>query len=97
VTFALLARVRPNAIAGLRILAWTQAAPALPLITSRHTPVRVLYEIRRALDAVMADPVLQTIRQTLLLERFEVLTWRDYDMMMTFEQAAIAQGYPVLR
>jgi ABC-type phosphate/phosphonate transport system substrate-binding protein len=97
VTFALLARVRPGAVAGLRILAWTQAAPALPLITSRHTPVRVLYEIRRALDTVMADPVLQTIRQTLLLKRFEVLTWRDYATIIALEQAAIARGYPVLR
>jgi ABC-type phosphate/phosphonate transport system substrate-binding protein len=97
VTFALLARVRPEAIAGLRILAWTQAAPALPFITSRYTPERVLHEIRRALDAVVTDPVLQTMRQTLLLERFEVLTWRDYATMIALERAAIAQGYPELR
>lgn len=97
VTFALLARWRPEAVAGLRILKRTQAAPALPLITSRHTPARVVHELRRALDAVMADPVLQTIRQTLLLERFEVRGWRDYATIIAIEQAAIAGGYPVLR
>ena len=89
--------MRPEAVSGLRILAWTQAAPALPIITNRHTSMRVLHEIRRALDAVMGDPALQTIRQTLLLERFEVLTWRDYAAIIAIEQAAIEGGYPVLR
>ena len=97
VTFALLARWRPEAVSGLRILAWTQAAPALPIITNRHTSMHVLHEIRRALDAVMGDPALQTIRQMLLLERFEVLTWRDYAAIIAIEQAAIEGGYPVLR
>ncbi len=83
VTWALLARVRPDVIAGLRVLAVTASTPSLPMITALATPAETLSRLRAALAAVAHDPGLQPVRDALLLDRFEPAERADYDEIET--------------
>ena len=78
VTWALLGRVRPAAVAGLRVLGWSAASPGLPLITAMGGDVAGL---RAALEAVAVDPGLAWAREALLLEGFSVLPADAYDVI----------------
>jgi len=97
VTLALLRRVRPSLAAGLRVLAWTQATPGLPLVTSAGMPDAGVAALRAALAAVLADPGLLPARTALLIEGFEVLDEAVYERVAEIEQEALALSYPVLR
>jgi len=78
VTFALLGRHRPESVAGVRLLAFSQAAPALPFVTRPGGPVAAL---RRALRRVVADPALADTRAALLLDDVVVLDADAYAVM----------------
>ena len=93
VTWALLRRHEPAAVAGLRVLGHTPSAPGLPLIAGPAAPVLA---IRRALGETMADPSLAAARDALLLTGCEVLPDSAYDAILTMERAAGALGYPRL-
>ena len=97
VTWALLARVRPSAVAGLRVLDWTQTTPGLPLVTSNAMPDAAVALLRAALDAVLRDPALQPARQALLIETFEWLDEAVYDQVTEIEQQAVRLSYPELQ
>ena len=90
VTWALLSRHEPEAVAGLRVLGHTASAPGLPLIAGPTAPVAA---IRAALAEVMADPRLADARDALLLEGCEVLPDADYDAILAMEREAGARGY----
>lgn len=97
VTWALVARSRPDLTRGLRALAWTSESPGLPLITAGHTDDATLAALQDALDDVAADPGLAEVRQALLLDGFSRLRGPHYHAVLHLEQRAIELGYPVLR
>jgi ABC-type phosphate/phosphonate transport system substrate-binding protein len=97
VTWAHLQRVRPAAVAGLRVLAWSAATPSLPLITSAGTGAEHCDALARALNDVAADRTLAPVLSALLIDGFETLPLRDYDAVVALEELAVGLGYPVLQ
>jgi ABC-type phosphate/phosphonate transport system substrate-binding protein len=96
VSWAHLLRLRPRATQGLRVLAWTMAAPGLPLITSAATDGAQMAALRRALAAAARDPALAPARAQLQLEGFETLAECAYDAIGALERGAVERGYPIL-
>ncbi len=88
VTFGLLQRHAPAAVAGLRVLAETAPAPALPFITHADAPPSELAALREALDQP-ADG--------LALCGVSVLWDGAYDDLRVLAAAAARQGYAALR
>ncbi len=97
VTWALLRRVRPDAAAGLRVLAWTAAGPGLPLITSPRTRAVTRQALARALDDVAADPAMAPVLRALLIDGFEAVPLPAYDAVLALQRLAVDRGYAVLR
>ncbi|MDX1575674.1 MAG: PhnD/SsuA/transferrin family substrate-binding protein [Kiloniellales bacterium] len=94
VTYALTARGEPAAVDGLRVLAWSAPAPALPYITRAAIGEDALAALRQGLAAAAADPDLAGARRALALKGFEVLPLEAYAAIDDMERAAIALGYP---
>jgi ABC-type phosphate/phosphonate transport system substrate-binding protein len=97
VTWAQLQRLRPAAVAGLRVLAWTAASPGLPLITSVRTSPETRDKLAQALDDVAADAALAPVLDALLIDGFEQLPLRAYDSVLDLERLACRFGYNILR
>jgi len=96
VTWAHLQRLRPRTTNCLRILSWTMSAPGLPLIAAATMDAEVITALRQALAEIARDPKLVDVRETLLLDAFEVLVEGAYEAILALERDAIAQGYPIL-
>ena len=79
VTFALLERHAPDRVAGLGFKGWTPAAPGLPYITGAGTGPAELARLRDGLDRALEAPDLASVRDSLFIERCEVLADSDYD------------------
>lgn len=94
VTLALTARGEPAAVAGLRVLAWSAPAPALPYVTRGDAGEEELAALREALLQAAADPDLAAARGALLLSGFEVLPLAAYHAIGEMERSAIVLGYP---
>jgi len=92
VTYGFCAIYRPEAIAGLRILAQTPASPAIPFITSSATPPETAAALARALSSPAMAEALAGLRI------MEVVPPRPeaYEMVLAMEQEAAARGYPTL-
>jgi len=97
VTFAHLRRLRPALTAQLRVLDWTERTPGLPLITARATDALTLDALVRALDEVAQDPALAEVRQSLLLDGFNVLPLSQYRVTLDLEERALQHGYAALQ
>jgi ABC-type phosphate/phosphonate transport system substrate-binding protein len=93
VTHALLTRNRPAAVAGLRVLGRTVAAPGLPYVTRADADDALVQRLRTALFAALADPALAAARETLLIAGAEVLPEDGYRRILEIEKAAQARGY----
>lgn len=87
VTHALLARFRPSALAGTRILAKTASAPALPWVTRREASDSDVERLRAGLLAAMTDPELAAVRAELLLGGAIVLSSDAYDVIREMERS----------
>lgn len=72
VTWALLARERPGALAGVRVVGRTPSAPALPLVTWRGHSADTLLGIRHAVATALADPKTARARSRLLLRNIDL-------------------------
>jgi len=96
VTHGLLARHRPQALEGTRVLCRTASAPALPFVTRAGADADLLRRLRGGLDRALADPDLAEARDALLLEGATVLPLAAYDRIDDMEKAAHAAGYPVI-
>lgn len=96
VTFALLRRYRPQATAGLRVLAGSRRAPALPYITRAEHGPALLARLRAGLQTALTDPELREVRATLLIGGFEFLPVTAYEYLRTQERRARALAYPTL-
>ena len=68
VSFALLARGRPELMEHVAVIAESPASPSLPFIASGRLPARTIATIRECLFAALADPALTEARATLGLE-----------------------------
>lgn len=93
VTHALVARYRPEALAGTRILARTAAAPGLPYITRGDADDDLLQRLRDGLIEVFADPDLAAARDALLLRDAVLLPADAYQRIIDLENDAIGRGY----
>ncbi len=96
VSFALIAAVAPQEVAGIQVLGMTEPAPNLPFITALGTKPDVVARLRDGLREAMEDPHLASARSALLIAGVEVLPLEAYDRILTMEKAAIAAGYAVL-
>jgi ABC-type phosphate/phosphonate transport system substrate-binding protein len=94
VTHGLLARHRPRALEGTRVLCRTASAPALPYVTRAGADTDLLRRLRAGLERGLADPDLDGARAALLLEGAAVLPLAAYDRIDELEAVAIAAGYP---
>jgi ABC-type phosphate/phosphonate transport system substrate-binding protein len=96
VTHGLLARHRPQALAGTRVLCRTASAPGLPYVTRAGADADLLRRLRGGLKHAFADPQLREVRDALLLEGAAVLSLAAYDRIHDLENAAVAAGYPAI-
>ena len=94
VTWHLFARTQPELTGRLRVLAVSASAPALPYIARRDLPEADLKRLRAGLERACADPALEEVRATLLLESVVVRPLSDYDRILDLEAEAVAAGYP---
>jgi ABC-type phosphate/phosphonate transport system substrate-binding protein len=93
VLHALLMMHRPAALAGARILAVTEPAPAPPLVTSAMTSPERVARIQDALVAAMADPESAEPRAALLIAGVAVPSLAAYRRIVEIEAEALRHGY----
>lgn len=93
VTFALLRRYRPVAVEGLRVLARTRRAPALPYVTRADAPRGLVQRLRAGLFAAFADPAVDAAREALFLQDVTVLPDDAYDRILRMERRVRSLGY----
>lgn len=96
VTHALLARYRPSALAGTRVLTTTRSAPGLPYVTRAGVNADLLGRLRDGIHAAFADTQLADTREALLLSGVQVLDQEAYRCIDAMEHAARAAGYAEL-
>jgi ABC-type phosphate/phosphonate transport system substrate-binding protein len=94
VTHGLLARHRPQALAGTRVLCRTASAPGLPYVTRAGADADLLRRLRGGLERALADAQSAEVRGALLLAAAVVLPVAAYDRIGDMENAAVAAGYP---
>jgi ABC-type phosphate/phosphonate transport system substrate-binding protein len=92
VTWGQARRFHPEALDGLRVLAETESTPALPFVTAAATDDATVAALRSALRQALRDGA----GAGLCLTGVQVLQREDYEPIMALEQAALAQGYPLL-
>jgi ABC-type phosphate/phosphonate transport system substrate-binding protein len=93
ITYALLARHRPNALEGTRIIGQTEAAPACPYVAQVNATSDVISRLRGSLRAAAEDPALANARSELLLIGFQVLDAHEYDQIGRVEEEAKRRGF----
>lgn len=93
VTHALMAKYRPDALAGTRVLGATEHAPGLPFVTRAGVDEDYLRCLRDGLNEAFADPRLADVRDTLMLTGVQVLDYDAYQRIDDMEDSAHAAGY----
>jgi ABC-type phosphate/phosphonate transport system substrate-binding protein len=96
VTFGLVARHRPDLVAGVRIIGETAPSPSLPFVARGSASPADMALLREALANALADPSLVEAKRALGLLRVEPATSADYEIVARYEREAAAMGYPVL-
>ena len=86
ITWAHLQTHRPDLTRPLKILAWTQQTPGLPLITSTQTPAATRVALLAALTEITIAPDLAPTRTALRLTGFVQLPSNAYDIIKTLDQ-----------
>jgi ABC-type phosphate/phosphonate transport system substrate-binding protein len=97
VSHALLARHRPAALGGTRVLCRSAAAPAPPFVTRAAAGEALIERLRAALCRACAEPALAALRQALLLDGVAILPPSAYRRIPAFARLAARHGYPALR
>ncbi|WP_211187401.1 phosphate/phosphite/phosphonate ABC transporter substrate-binding protein [Neoroseomonas marina] len=95
-TYSFHADVRPEAVAGLRVLAETVPSPAIPFVTSAATDTATQSALREALHEVSVAPRHAALRHTLRLRAIVPPEGSDYAILARYEAEAAAMGYPRL-
>ncbi len=96
VTYALVARHRPSALFGTRVIAASASAPALPYVAAVGTDPRILERIQAGLRAALTDRTSEAARAALLIAGVEFLPLAAYGVIRAQERAAAELGYPEL-
>jgi len=96
VTFELLRKSAPAITAGVRVLAWSEASPGLPLITAAATDDQTVSILQAALTDIAADRIVRPVLDALLIDGFDTLSLDVYKRIAALERDAVARGYPVL-
>ena len=97
VTYALLTRHRADLGEAVRVLALSEAAPALPYVTAAGRPESEVAALQRGLARACAEPSLASVRAALLIDGVAVLPRPAYDRIDEMERSACELGYPELR
>jgi ABC-type phosphate/phosphonate transport system substrate-binding protein len=97
VTWALIEKVAPQELAGVRIMGETAKVPGLPYVTAADRDDKTVEALRASVRLALKDPGLATTRQALGICGFSETTLADYDVILEMEREAADQGYPVLR
>lgn len=84
-------RFDPAEVEGIRIIAETPKAPGLPFITHGNASSQIILLLRRALDAAIREPSLATMRATLGLVDFAVLSDADYEPLLSLAVDTLPQ------
>ncbi len=93
VTHGLLARYRPQTLAGTRVLCRTASAPGLPYVTRAGADTDLVQRLRAGLERAFADHELAAARDALMLGNVATLSLSAYDRIRQMEDAAAATGY----
>ena len=93
VLHALLARHRPQALTGTRVLCRSEPAPAPPIVTSAAADSALVAALREALTEALSDEATREAREAMLLEGVAFLPLQDYARIVEIEAAALRQGY----
>lgn len=94
VTYALIARYRPAALDGIRVLGRSPRAPGLPYITGGDADDDRVARFRAGLRQALADPGLVAAREAMLLVDAVQLPEAAYRRIDELEAEAVAHGYP---
>jgi ABC-type phosphate/phosphonate transport system substrate-binding protein len=90
VSWAHIQHIAPVLTESLRVLAWTDRSPSLPFVTAAGTDAATVQALRLALAEAMSDPVLEPVRNRLLISCFDFSP--DESFARVRELAARAAG-----
>lgn len=93
VTYELLRRCRPQAIAATRVIGRTRAAPGLPYVTAKPADPALCARLGAGLRRAFTNPSLAPVRAALLLSGLEVLPISSYQCMVEMQADALRAGY----
>ena len=93
VTYALLSRCRPQAIAATRIIGRTVSAPGLPYVTRAAADPLLVARLQAGLERAFADPALAALRANLLIQGLDTLAPESYRCMREMESDAARRHY----
>lgn len=96
VTLALIRRVAPEEVSSLRVLGWSDPAPALPYATPLSADEETRRRIRDALAQAVADPLARSAREALLIGDLQPIDSPDYRPIVEMARSAERLGYPAL-
>jgi ABC-type phosphate/phosphonate transport system substrate-binding protein len=92
----MLAKHRPDRIAGVRILTESPSGPGLPFITRLDASDAEIEALRSAIADTIADPAYADAVEALGLEALEILEDTDYDRLDAYRREAERLGYPII-
>ena len=93
ITYALLARHRPQVLEDTRTIAQTPAAPVGPYVTRASASNDLMARLRSGLAQAVHDSGLAAARADLLLDGFEILPVENYERITQLEVEAKELGY----
>jgi hypothetical protein len=96
VTYALMARCRPDLVRCTRILSETVRAPSPPYVTRADCSPDLIARLRGGLLRAAADPRLAAVRSDLMIAGIEILPSEAYERIASIEVVAAAAGYAEL-
>ena len=94
VSYALLARGRPELIERVAVVAESSLSPSLPFIAAAGIGASTIAVVREALLAALADPNLAEARAALGVRSARPASEADYDRVAELERVAAAAEYP---
>lgn len=96
VTLALVGDAAPQEVAGVRVLTWSAATPALPYAVRKDLDVGTRARVTDGLLTAAVDPDAAAARDTLRLAGLTPVDDTDYAVMVAMREAAEKRGYPLL-
>ena len=91
-SWALLQRHQPEALAGLVVIAHSPLAPGLPLITSATTSAATLGLLREALQQLVSDERYRPLCEALFICGYSDMRRADYQLLLAWRDEAAARG-----